>query len=169
MEVVTVTQLPLEMLEGILRLLPLKDLKVAVEVCRRWREAGEAPGLWASVRLRVTAGSLPSMAGLLGSRRLRAVRRLQVVDSSLLVTEELMQAVVDHPGLEELDMPRGINLTRIRAELLARAVVGLEVVAMQGATVTRRQAKLVSAAVRDGPRLKGLHSSQHPRLATVWF
>jgi hypothetical protein len=165
MEVESVHKLPPEMLELVFRLLPPSVLAAAVQVCRAWREAGEAPGLWASVRLRVDTGSLASMPGLLGSRRLRAVRRLQVVDSGLLITEELMQAVVDHPGLKELDMPRGINLTGVGSSLLARAVAGLEVVAMPGARVTRTQARVISRALRDRPGL----SSQQPRLATVWF
>ena len=38
--------LPPEMLERVFRLLPNRDLKNAVLVCRRWRDVGEAPSLW---------------------------------------------------------------------------------------------------------------------------
>ena len=40
-------QLPAEILKQIFHLLPGRDLRLAVQVCRLWREAGEAPGLWA--------------------------------------------------------------------------------------------------------------------------
>ena len=51
---------------------------MVVLVCRRWREVGEAPGLWAWVVLRVTREKLASMPKVLDSRRLAAVRRIRV-------------------------------------------------------------------------------------------
>merc|ERR1719319_1663817 len=45
--------LPTEMMERVFRLLPPRDLKAVVLVCRRWRKVGEAPALWAWVCLRV--------------------------------------------------------------------------------------------------------------------
>ena len=43
----------------VFRLLPARDLLVVLLVCRLWREAGEAPGLWAGIVLRHPA---PKMA-----------------------------------------------------------------------------------------------------------
>ena len=40
--------LPLEMLERIFWLLPGRDLKTVVLVCKRWKEAADNPKLWAS-------------------------------------------------------------------------------------------------------------------------
>ena len=48
--------LPAEMLERVFHLLPPRDLKAVVLVCRWWREVGEAPWLWAWV---VVPGVVP--------------------------------------------------------------------------------------------------------------
>ena len=50
-----------ELLEMVFRLLPRRDLKVVVLVCKRWREVGEAPVLWAWVCLRVDKERVASM------------------------------------------------------------------------------------------------------------
>ena len=38
--------LPAEILDIIFQLLPARDLRAVVQVCRFWREVREAPGLW---------------------------------------------------------------------------------------------------------------------------
>ena len=70
--------LPPEMLERVFLQLPPSSLKVVVLVCRRWREVGEAPGLWAWVVIRVTRENMSNMVERLDCRRLRAVRELRV-------------------------------------------------------------------------------------------
>ena len=49
----TNAKFPLEILELIFVNLSPADLKSAVAVCRRWREAGESPQLWAWVAIRL--------------------------------------------------------------------------------------------------------------------
>ena len=49
-EMATINEvLPNEILEKVFRMLPRRDLKRAVLVCRRWRDVGESPILWAWV------------------------------------------------------------------------------------------------------------------------
>ena len=100
--------LPSELLYLAFRLLPPRDLKTAVLVCRRWREVGQAQGLWAWVLLRVTRENMATMATrVLGSRRLQAVRRVRL---EVVASEELLERIVVHPGLKILDIkcpPRG--------------------------------------------------------------
>ena len=118
-------KLPAEMLERVFHLLPPKDRKVVVLVCRWWREVGEAPALWVWVCLRVWRENIGYMPEVLDSRRLQAVRRVEVTE----VSEELLQAVVRHPGLREM-VVQYTSLSSVDPELLAQAVTQLEEVAL---------------------------------------
>jgi len=112
--------LPPNLLLRVFHLLPPRDLKAVVLVCRWWRELGEAPALWVWVCLRERIrGTLPEV---LGSRRLQAVRRVEVWE----VSEELLQVVVSHPGLKEMWVLQQTNLSSVDPELLAQAVTQLE-------------------------------------------
>jgi len=57
------TVLPAEMLQRIFRVLPPEDLKVAVTVCRLWRDIGSQGTLWTWVNLCAHRGNLGSMPG----------------------------------------------------------------------------------------------------------
>jgi hypothetical protein len=116
-----ISLLPAEMLERIFRHLPPSSLKVVVLVCRRWREVGEAPGLWTWVVLRVTRETLSSMPEVLDSRRLAAVRRICVEEAS----EELLEAVARHQGLRTAYLPSTV-LTLVKPNLLAKALSKIE-------------------------------------------
>ena len=85
----TTSLLPAEVLYLIFCLLPPRDLKSVVLVCRLWREVGEAPGLWAWVVLRLAMEDTE----VLGLRRLQAVRELRLRGE---VGGELLAAVVGH-------------------------------------------------------------------------
>ena len=66
-------------LELVFRLLPLRDLKNVLLVCRLWRQDGEQV-LWAGGVLKVTAGNISSVVeALVDRRRLQAVRKISVV------------------------------------------------------------------------------------------
>jgi len=85
------SMLPPEMLERVLHLLPPRDLRAAVQVCRRWREVAEAPRLWTWVRLKVTARNIDRFKDILGVRRLQAVRRVEA-RAVAKVTKEMVKA-----------------------------------------------------------------------------
>ena len=76
--------LPAEMLERVFHLLPPRDLKAVVLVCRWWREVGEAPALWVWVHLvnEDIGFGIGFMPEVLDSRRLQAVRRMEVNEVS---------------------------------------------------------------------------------------
>ena len=59
------------MLEKIFRLLPPRDLRSAVLVCRRWREVGETPRLWPWVTITVSSDNISEMPELLRRRRMQ--------------------------------------------------------------------------------------------------
>ena len=106
--------LPAEMLERVFRLLPPRDLKVVVAVCRRWREVGEAPSLWTWVYLAVVRRNLGRMVEVLGSRRMQAATRLVI----RAVSPTLLTAVLHHPTLTDIDI-RFVILSSEEPELLA--------------------------------------------------
>ena len=61
--------LPDEMLGKIFLLLPPRDLRTAVLVCRRWREVGEGPRLWPWVTVTVTRENVAVAAKVLNRSR----------------------------------------------------------------------------------------------------
>jgi len=152
--------LPAEMLERVFHLLPPRDLKAVVLVCRWWREVGEAPALWVWVMLQASWKNIQSMAEALGSRRLQGVRRLEVEDMAgrsnveveLEVPGELLQAVIRHPGLRELDL--AANLAMLEPELLAQAVTRLEEVGL--GKLTSQQVSAICTAVTPNSQLRVL-------------
>ena len=62
----------------IFRQLAPRHLKTALLVCSRWRQVGEAPGLWRNVHLRLTRENIRLLPGLLGARRVGAVREVTI-------------------------------------------------------------------------------------------
>ena len=96
-------ELPAEILKMILQSLSLKDLSMAVLVCKRWREVGETPALWSCVTVTVYRGNQAAMEEILSSRRLQAVKKL-VIYHGVLLSEEDWLLVLAHSGLKELEI-----------------------------------------------------------------
>ena len=109
-------ELPAEILERIFQSLSLQDLSTALLVCRRWREVGETPALWSSLPVMVNTRNLSVMTEMLRSRRLQAVRKLDIRNVS--PSEEDWEAVVEHPGLREFES-NGWNKCRGEAGVVA--------------------------------------------------
>ena len=74
----TESHLPPEVLDTIFQKLRPQELKLAVQVCRHWREVGERPGLWTWGVVRVTQENMAAMPELLATRRLLLVTDLRV-------------------------------------------------------------------------------------------
>ena len=110
--------LPAEMLERVFRMLPPRDLRTVVLVCRRWKEVAEKPFLWSWVSLAVDTTNLAHMPGLLRGRLLRVTEMRARVAS-----EELLHTVASHPALRALDIS-DTPLPRIDADLLASSITG---------------------------------------------
>ena len=137
-------------LELVFGLLPPRDMKNVVLVCRLWREVGEAPGFWAWVILEVTRetrktrDNMSTMPERLGSRRMGAVRELKV-ESWVELSEEVLEAVVRHPLLRVVRMNE-TDLSSVDPGLLARVVARMEEVEMSWAELTGQQLEAVMTA-----------------------
>ena len=140
--------LPAEMLEKIFCLLPPRDLKTAVLVCRRWREVGEEPGLWAWAFLRLAREDL-SLQEALDTRRLQAVRRWRVED----LEEKLLQGLLELRGLKELEIKldsRTSRMSLVDLGLLARVVSRMEKVKIFPRSLGSKQAtQAIFEAIND--------------------
>ena len=146
--------LPVEMLERVFRLLPPRDLKVVVAVCRRWREVGEAPSLWTWVYLKVVGKNLWGMVEALGSRRLQAATRIII----RAVSRDLLRALLDHSGMRSVTFGV-VTLASLEPELLAESVTSVESVHLEQAHLTCHQSGAILAAISSGCRLKRLNLS----------
>ena len=159
---------PAEMLERIFRLLPHKDLKTVVLVCRRWRQVGEAPRLWAWVVLTVTRENISYMPGLLEARRLQAVKEL--VLTHIGEDGKLLKAVVKHQGLKklefvcenlgDLEQPEQLwPIVQPSVRLLGQAMSRMEVVTvMEPSVLTSWQEQEIFKAIALGEsKLTKLH------------
>jgi len=154
--------LPTEMMERVFRLLPPRDLKAVVLVCRWWRKVGEAPALWAWVCFRVgytrperDDGSLFEM---MDSRRLQAMRRMEVSSG---VSDELLQAVVNHPGLKEIQIGWIPTFSSVNPHLFGQALAQLEEVQLFGANVSVQQVAAICTAMSGNSNLKKLNLSNN--------
>jgi len=145
--------LPATVLNLVFHLLPPRDLKAVVLVCRWWREVGEAPALWVWVCIRVKGENHGYIKEFLDSRRLQAVRRIEVREE-MEVSEELLQTLVRRPGLKEMRV-QSTDLSAVDPELLAQAVTQLEEVVHT--RLTPQQVTAICTAMTGNSRLKTLY------------
>jgi len=73
------------------------------------------------------------------------------------VSEELLQAVVRHPGLKEMEV--WADLSSVDPELLAQAVTQLEEVWLQRTSLTPQQVTAICTAMTGNSQLKTLDLS----------
>jgi len=161
-----INKLPAEILERIFRLLPPPKLKTVMQVCRRWREVGEAPSLWTWVSFApVTKLSLPSAAKMLRSKRLSLATCLE----ARVVSRELLEAIGDHPGLRGLDIGYSTcSLETIPAPLIVHALTsGLQSVDMRKTVMNLDQVEVLFKALAKGVQLKSLNLSWITSIASL--
>ena len=147
--------LPDEMLEAIFLHLAPRHLVRVAEVCTRWQQVVQAPGLWTLAIFRVDRSNLASMVERMGSRRLQGVRRM-VVERDVEVTEELLEAVVRHQGLRELNMT-GVDLSNVEPRILASTVNKMEKANLWGTKLTTLQVTLLCQVMKSNSQLKSLN------------
>ena len=128
-------ELPPEMLERVFSCLDQEDLKAVVQVCRKWRQAGEAPRLWTGLSLRATKERVPDLQEVLVWRRMLLVRGLRLEGP---VSEELLEGVLRHRGLKSLTL-QGSDLSSVDVSLLVGLVTGLEVLQLAGSQLNKTQ------------------------------
>jgi len=129
--------LPLELLRKVFLHLSTDDLKAAVQVCRRWREAvGSCGKPWSS--LHINSRNISPVSTLLGTGRLSRLKTIKVEK----VTEQLLEAMVEHEGLEEINFS-GSDLSSVDPTLLANLVERLESVNLRKTRLTRNQLEVL--------------------------
>ena len=146
--------LPAEILERIFSLVAPRVLRAVVLVCRKWREVGEAACLWSRTRLTVVDSNMALMPEVLGSRRLRSLRRLTLK----AVSPQLLETVAGHPGLRGLTLAN-TSVCRLEPGLLCRLVSRLQEVVLRGACLTSTQATALCCTLTGISRLKSLDLS----------
>merc|ERR1719509_190870 len=97
------------------------------------------------------------MPEVLDSRRLQAVSRMEMEEGS----EELLQAVVRHPGLKVMVVQWNTNLSSVDPELLAQAVTQLEEVELVDTDLTPQQVTAICTAMSGNSMLKALDLSDN--------
>ena len=102
-------KLPLLVLEEVLKkvfeFLPREDRKAGVMVNSKWREVGEAGHLWAWVPLHVfDQNSRARVIDMLSSERLARVETIDIQPKA--VSEDLLQALINHTGLKSIGLWR---------------------------------------------------------------
>lgn len=155
--------LPTEMLDRVFRLLPNRDLVTVVQVCRRWRQVGETPILWAWLRLPTVNGDNLDVISelLLYSKRLQALESL-VVRS---VSDDLFAAVAQHKSLKRLDIAN-TNLSAVDPTVLAKSICQMEKVDMGRSVFSPAQANAIFQSLAQGSNVKML-SLFNTNLSTV--
>ena len=158
--------LPPELLHLIFRQLPLLHLKTALLVCSRWRQVGQAPGLWRDVNLRVTTENISLMPEVLAARRFLAVKEITVEDVGKVEDEERVEdankvllAICQHKGVKKVNL-LGTDLTTVESGLLTRLLTGLEWVEVEEAKMTTRQLEALLEALDGQTKLRKLSFSK---------
>jgi len=166
-ETISLTKrLPAEVLERIFRHLPPPSLKNVLQVCRRWREIGEAPSLWTWVSLpSVTETNLSSAVDMLRCKRLSVATCLE----ARFVSRELLEAIGDHPGLRGLDVGYSTcGLASCPASLLVHALTrGLESADLRKTGMSIEQIEALFRALPN-TKLKSLNLSWITSVAQLW-
>ena len=175
--------LPTEMLLYIFEMLSYRDLKIAMLVCRRWREIGEIQQLWGSLPVIVNKRNISVMPEILSTTRLLGLHKLRIETD---LSEKVSQTIARHPGLREFELSQrndeqtiisglnvicsregqGMNLrlknknvSGVDAELLARAVIKLETLEFSNTQLTQQQIVAILTAVSDGRKMTKLDIS----------
>ena len=125
-------------------------IQVAVQVCKRWREAvGSCGKLWSSTSLNINSHNISPVSTLLGTGMLSRLKTVKVEK----VTEQLLEAMVEHQGLEEINFS-GTDLSNADPSLLASLVEKLECVNLRKTNLTKHQLNILF--IRLGEKRTGL-------------
>ena len=155
--------LPIEILQRVFKLLPKKELKTVVQVCRRWREIGDTPILWEWLLFPIVNQDNLDITSelLLNSTRLSGLQALAV----RAVSEKLLLAVSLHKSLWRLDIA-STNLTSIDPTVLARAICQMEIVDLGRSLFSSAQADAIFRSLAKGSNVKMI-SFFNTNLSTV--
>jgi hypothetical protein len=160
--------LPSEILEKIFRLLPPRDLKTVILVCKFWKYAGEVPGLWTWARFCLNGESLSYWAWIqdlapltvwvnaINNRRLEVVRRLMVTQVNRSQAEAIVDGIAADSFLQSLSIHSSqlclatsdIDETPIKPQKLARSINKLD------CKLSDKQAEAIFEEINGDNKLK---------------
>ena len=150
-------RLPAEMLEKVFEFLPRQDRKTGVLLNSRWRQAGEAAHLWNWVILPRVENQLSRerVVEMLNTRRLAVAEEIAIRAGAF--SNDLLQAVVLHKGLRQMEI-RGYQLpAEVNTELLVEALTGVESLDLQAASLPPQVITALLTKVTDRCPLKVLY------------
>ena len=114
-------KVPPEILHKIFQKLQLCDMKMAVLVCRQWRDVGETQPLWRGAMVTATKKNLLVVPNLIYSKRIQAVDTLGMKTTN----EALLSALSGHPSIRKLKIYADTDLTAIDPHLFADTIFSL--------------------------------------------
>jgi hypothetical protein len=153
-----------ELLGKILQRLTIRDLKMAVLVSRKWREEGEAPGLWAALirRIRFHPGNINSGLEVLRKRRFQYMRELTVTSRDPVhqvpVSKELLEAAGQLLKLVKITFECVKDFSAVEPALLTGLANRLEEFKLFDCGLTKEQVEAILQGILPGSsRLRILH------------
>ena len=115
-------------------------------MCKRWREAvGSCGKLWSSSSLQINSHNISPVLTLMCSGMLSRLRIVKVEK----VTEQLLKAMVEHEGLEEVNFS-GSDLSSVDPNLLASLVEQLDRVNLRKTRLTQNQMDVLFNRLVEG-------------------
>ena len=147
-EEISITSLPLEILEMIFQMLPICDLMAVVLVCKYWRDIGQRPCLWTSCTLKV------DRRGELHKMQIGRLQHLQtlIVGGYWWETrelEELFRCAALLQKLKSVSVMRYVNISNVDPDVLATATTKLEELDINDSQLTHKQLETLLRNVSD--------------------
>ena len=173
--------LPEELLMKIFQMVSREDLRNIVLVCRNWRQIGETPSLWSSLCISVNTSNVSVIPDILTMHRMSASTKL-VIHGTVL-SKEVTEAIVEHPGLKEvvvqpgngIEIPLSVlscisspgcqvtrldfswnDLSGVDPGLLVKVVTKLETLKVRNTRLTQQQTAAIFTAVSEGNKIANL-------------
>ena len=152
-----VERLPVEVLDMIFKFLSIPGRKAGLMVNSTWRKAGEASYLWAWVQLPVVRNqnSRARVIDMLRCERLARVEEITI--EAHAVSEELLQALINHEGLKRIEL-RWPELTAgLNPQLVVEALTRVETLQLSVCSLpTHLLDALLTKVSQGGSNLKEL-------------
>jgi len=147
--------LPVEILLKLFTLLPPRDLKSVVLVCKKWKDVGDDPYLWMWAKVTVKKDTLKEISTFLSTKRMRLLKTIGL----RAVSNTLLQAIITHPGLRTIDMHANLHtdLSKSDPNILANALGRLESVSIFKAHLTNEQQDALMLKLISGSCIKDLN------------
>ena len=164
-------KLPAELLERVFIYLPYEERKTGVLINSKWRKAGEAANLWTWVLLpRVEEQwSCNRVIEMLNSPRL--ARAEEIAIKAEPVSDDLLQAVILHKGLKQIEMWGSKLPARVDTQLVVEALTRVDSLDLQAGSLPSQVFIALLTKVTAGCSLKELYlhaDTKEKTLSKAW-